>query len=444
MLNQKGFSLVQVMVAAGLLGGIALIATQLTSNMNKGLKNAESTADVQNLVQQIQRLLANPDNCTPTFIGKNAKETPNAVKFIVDNSAGVAAENYKVISHDPKVRYGQGQLRIKSYALSEAGDAVDVETLRTTNLIITFDKGAGGLMKESSKKISLKVEVDGDNKITSCIATTNASDNIWKFSSNNMDIFFNGGNVGIGTVTPIAPLEIKSTGNMLRLTNETATADKDAILAYIGFHDMNGKSLGYIGDGSVDDKDIQIIGHNGYGLMFVTLDGESEETYRGSIRLEAGTGNVGIGTALPQTKLDVAGSIRPGSAGVIIGGACAPEGALAYDQTAHKPVFCSESLKWMGMGAPDCTTREKSTVNDIEVNAQAPAVAECEDNEVVIGGACSFQQHHYSLDAASKCNWTQKASFTTNGYSCHATNDKEENCTVRPMTITSQARCCKK
>lgn len=444
MLNQKGFSLVQVMVAAGLLGGIALIATQLTSNMNKGLKNAESTADVQNLIQQIQRTLANPDNCTPTFVGKNAKETPNAIKFIVDNSAGASAENFKTISHDPKVRYGQGQLRIKSYSLSEAGDAVDVETLRTTNLLITFDKGAGGLSKETTKKISLKVEVDADNKITSCIATTNASDNIWKFSSNNMDIFFNGGNVGIGTITPTAPLEIKSEANVLRLSNNVADESKPETQVYMSFNDVNGKSLGYVGDGSLDSKTLQLIGHNNYGMVIATYATEASDSYKGSIYLEAGSGDVGIGSFAPETKLDVAGGIRAGSAGVSIGGACSPEGTMAYDSGAHKPVFCAQSGKWMGMGGLDCTTREKTTVNDIEVNAQAPAVAGCLEDEVVLGGACSFQQHHYSLDAASKCNWTQKASFTDNGYSCTVTNDKEENCTVRPMTITSQARCCKK
>jgi hypothetical protein len=33
-----------------------------------------------------------------------------------------------------------------------------------------------------------------------------------------------------------------------------------------------------------------------------------------------------------------------------VGAACAPEGALAYDMTAHSPVFCNNSAVWAKMG----------------------------------------------------------------------------------------------
>jgi hypothetical protein len=61
-------------------------------------------------------------------------------------------------------------------------------------------------------------------------------------------------------------------------------------------------------------------------------------------------GNVGIGTVNPLSKLEVAGSIKPG--GASMGAFCAghPEGAMAYDTVIHTPVYCSNTGKWQAMG----------------------------------------------------------------------------------------------
>ena len=61
-------------------------------------------------------------------------------------------------------------------------------------------------------------------------------------------------------------------------------------------------------------------------------------------------GNVGIGYSAPQTTLDVNGYGRFGSGGVVQGGSCSPEGALAFDISHHVPVYCSSSLVWKGYG----------------------------------------------------------------------------------------------
>ncbi|MFN8369566.1 MAG: tail fiber protein [Bacteriovoracaceae bacterium] len=62
-------------------------------------------------------------------------------------------------------------------------------------------------------------------------------------------------------------------------------------------------------------------------------------------------GNVGIGNVTPSTTLDVNGAIRPGNSGITIGAACAAEGAIAYDVSAHKPVYCNSSSVWAVIGS---------------------------------------------------------------------------------------------
>lgn len=202
-LNEKGMGLTEVLLGAGLLGGLALVGTQLSSNLNRGVKNAETNADIIPLVQSIRQTLSKSENCMATFLGKNPKNEVNAAAALKDNS--VDAFITKTVN--PNLTYGQN-LKIVSYKLSDAGDEVEVDTLKTTNLIIDFDKGKSGYTQSSSKKITLKVEVDGTGKITSCIAMTNSSDSIWKHSDNNVDIYFNEGNAGIGTDTPSVKLDV--------------------------------------------------------------------------------------------------------------------------------------------------------------------------------------------------------------------------------------------
>lgn len=61
-------------------------------------------------------------------------------------------------------------------------------------------------------------------------------------------------------------------------------------------------------------------------------------------------GAVGIGTRTPQTALDVHGSVNLAASGASVGSTCSPEGAMAYDQSAHTPVYCNNSGVWTRIG----------------------------------------------------------------------------------------------
>lgn len=207
-LKSAGISLLEVLLAAGLMGGLSLVVTQLAQNSQKSITSLESSNDVLTVVQGIQSVLSNPENCTETFRSKNASDEADAVTAIKDKSSGVFEDNYKTIAADPNMVYGQRRLKISSYSLSDSTTDVDVASLGTTHLLVTFDKGASSFSQNVIKVIPLKVQVDGSGDITSCVSMTTAVDNIWSYSANNRDIYYSSGDVGVGTNIPVARLDV--------------------------------------------------------------------------------------------------------------------------------------------------------------------------------------------------------------------------------------------
>ncbi len=68
-LRNKGFSLVEVMVVAGLLGGLSLVVSQITKNINSTQKRAEINSEIQNFVTQTQDILTDKQSCIESLNG---------------------------------------------------------------------------------------------------------------------------------------------------------------------------------------------------------------------------------------------------------------------------------------------------------------------------------------------------------------------------------------
>ena len=68
------------------------------------------------------------------------------------------------------------------------------------------------------------------------------------------------GNVGIGTTTPQAELEVASVDPQLRLTDSNSAGS--AAQAWLGFHATDGR-IGYVGAGSTGDQHIYLVSDNG-------------------------------------------------------------------------------------------------------------------------------------------------------------------------------------
>lgn len=122
----------------------------------------------------------------------------------------------------------------------------------------------------------------------------------------------NGGNVGIGTTSPGAKLDVASSSNaMIRVSSTTGAG------AYLVAHDAVGSYAALMTSTTSQDWRTGMYGSTTWKVVDATnaekapLSIESN-TPSNTLFLKS-TGNVGIGTVTPNTKLDVVGQIQAGN-----------------------------------------------------------------------------------------------------------------------------------
>jgi hypothetical protein len=162
----------------------------------------------------------------------------------------------------------------------------------------------------------------------------------------------NGGNVGIGTASPAAMLDVFGTANMLRLSYDAsnyATLASDNTGNLVVNNSSATQNVVLIGDGSATDSSVQFDGNvNDYYIGqddtddFLHIGTGSVVGTNAYITLDS-TGKVGIGDTTPDAKLDVDSIQTSGTlfgildsttiTGAIIGQSITLSGTGAFDQT---------------------------------------------------------------------------------------------------------------
>jgi hypothetical protein len=98
----------------------------------------------------------------------------------------------------------------------------------------------------------------------------------------------------------------------------------------------------------------------------------------------SGSVYLGIGTAIPEAPLDVAGGIRGSGNSVVFGGHCSPEGMMGYDLNIHAPMYCNPSFTWATLAI--CTT--ESAAAPLYGSGYAGTIS-CPSGYTAMGGGCT-------------------------------------------------------
>ena len=103
-----GFSLVEIMVALGLLGGLTVFMLNITQQSAKTSAKTQLDFDVTLTNNEINAILSNPAKCLGTF-ASTANPTNISGKFYIMSTAQGSAG------------YGNSKVKIKSYSLGSDG-----------------------------------------------------------------------------------------------------------------------------------------------------------------------------------------------------------------------------------------------------------------------------------------------------------------------------------
>jgi archaellum component FlaG (FlaF/FlaG flagellin family) len=120
--NQNGFSLISVVVAAALLGGLSMVMMQMGKQSTKTTAKMNFDTEVNQITNEINGILSDPTSCTQTV--KNASPPTFIIKNIPNNPTPV----YKYdITKGP---YGNASVQIDSYVLNLTGSSADIPNLQ--------------------------------------------------------------------------------------------------------------------------------------------------------------------------------------------------------------------------------------------------------------------------------------------------------------------------
>jgi len=176
--NDKGISLIQVMMALALLGVVQVAFMRMSKNQNKSVKTTEVKFESIDAVNSIKQILADKDACYNTFgITPNTPENigiydPNLINpgVVTQVKSATDITLYESnINTDLAPQIGSSKLKIISFRVNSAGlAAIGLDSKGVTEVFVNLDRGEVYGSETIEKKFRLNVRTDATGLMVDC------------------------------------------------------------------------------------------------------------------------------------------------------------------------------------------------------------------------------------------------------------------------------------
>jgi hypothetical protein len=153
--NQLGFSLLQVLVAIGLTGGLSLILMELAGQQNKQQKTAIVNGELTEVFAQFVTMLNNGTSCEATVAGLKKGDPVTEVRYKFDDNEEPFAEVGKPFRGTKLILRSMKLQTDAEYTAANAGKlppTKDSSGHTTLTLVVELEKPAGIVGGKDVKK----------------------------------------------------------------------------------------------------------------------------------------------------------------------------------------------------------------------------------------------------------------------------------------------------
>ena len=165
--NNKGMTMVSILMAAGMMGGLALFLSDLMKKQHVEQKKSETGVAMTALQQTVLSIFNDGGACTETLKGMSTTGIPSSGTTLsagLKNRSGTVVVNAGKVNNLLDVKFTLKNPNIPSGTGIRSGNVdVEMEVRKLSNVVV--------LRKTVKETIPLIVEVDGTNKIVNCRTT---------------------------------------------------------------------------------------------------------------------------------------------------------------------------------------------------------------------------------------------------------------------------------